>query len=112
MVSGSFLAGAVGGEGFFEEEVSDFGGFTPFTVSIPSTVTVFPVVGSFSTFSSFFFPAQEVRVKRKAVKKIKMLAINFLFRLIDASYLPSSCSFRLEEEVKSRDFILVLYYQF
>jgi len=79
LVSGSFLTGVVGGEGFLEEEVSDFGGFTPFTVSIPSTVTVFPG-GSFSAFSSFFpNREQEARVKRKAVNKIKMIPIIFLF---------------------------------
>jgi hypothetical protein len=84
-VSVSFLAGDVDVEGFLEEEVSDFGGFTPFIVSIPSTVTVFPV-GSFSTFSSFFVPEQEVRRKKNAAKMTDAPKNLFLSPVMDTPF--------------------------
>lgn len=93
LVSVPFVVGVVGVGGFFEE-VSDFGGLTPFTVSIPSTVTVFPG-GIFSTFSSFFFPIkgrleQEVIRNKRAVKKTNRHKRFFLFRIMNA---PSSINF-------------------
>jgi hypothetical protein len=63
------------------------------TVSIPSTVTVFPG-GSFSTFSSFFFPIkgileQEPR-KKRAMMKIQIAIVFFLFRIMKSPFLLSS----------------------
>jgi hypothetical protein len=96
----SFPAGMAGAEGFFEGGVSDFGGLTPFMVSIPSTVTVLPS-GSFSTFSSLLFPikgrfAQEVIRNVRAVKKRKRLKRFFRFSIMGFPFL----------------IVMVLYYQF
>src|SRR4030042_3551150 len=86
-VSVSFFVGRVGAGGFLEEGVSDFGGLTPFIVSIPSTVTVLPS-GSFSIFSSFFPPngrfAQEVIRNRRAVRNTERNKNFFLFRIMKA----------------------------
>jgi hypothetical protein len=115
LVSVSFTAGGAGVEGFLVGGVSDFGGFAPFIVSIPSTVTVLPS-GSFSVFSSFFVPNKgklehEVNTKRDAIDKTKMPAMNFLFWVIKSPCSHPSSSLRLEgaEEGVER---LVLYYQF
>jgi hypothetical protein len=81
LVSVPFAAGGARVEGFLGEGVSDLGGLTPFIVSIPSTVTVLPS-GSFAIFSSFLLPKrpeQEVREKRRAAEKTKMVTMDFLF---------------------------------
>jgi hypothetical protein len=79
----SLFAGGVGAEGFLGGSGSGAEGFTPFIVSIPSTVTVFPS-GSFSTFPSFLLPMrgrleQEVKTRRKAAERIITLAMDLLF---------------------------------
>jgi hypothetical protein len=91
LVSVSFFVGVFGVGGFFEE-VSDCGGFAPLTVSIPSTVTVFPG-GSFSTFSSFFFPIkgilEQALRKKKAMMKMQIAIVFFLFRIMKSPFLLS-----------------------
>jgi hypothetical protein len=79
---------------FLGGEVSEIEGLTPFAVSIPSTVTVFPG-GSFHAPSSFFFvpirgrSAQEVRRKRKATEKGKMPVRKLLLRVMSTPFYPS-----------------------